>query len=213
MRIDLDNGQVAEIAVESRVVAHGPHERGQNTVFAAEGEGKDIPCAPWREVTSKFVELRGKRRAVSFPGRGSVNRMACWQILVESCVEHFDLRTCSNACSGAICSSLTVGGRQFVREWQHYEVNRASRFRQAEKIPFDVGFAHTMGSRAVFLRLLLRLVYTNSPCVTPDEGGFIPIFEHTIELEITHISEENNPLSRVFIVFGRWVYMGRMTIQ
>ena len=70
-----------------------------------------------------------------------------------------------------------------------------------------------MGSRAVFLRLLLRLVYTNSPCVTPVEGGLIPIFEHTIELEITHISEENNPLSRVFIVFGRWVYMGRMTIQ
>ena len=70
-----------------------------------------------------------------------------------------------------------------------------------------------MGSRAVFLRLLLRLVYTNSPCVTSVEGGFFPIFGHAIELEITHSSEENNPRSGVFIVFGRWVYMGRMTIQ
>jgi hypothetical protein len=32
-------------------------------------------------------------------------------------------------------------------------------------------------------------------------------------LGITHLSEENNPLRRVFIVFGRWVYMGRMTIN
>ena len=70
-----------------------------------------------------------------------------------------------------------------------------------------------MGSRAVFLRLLLRLVYTNSPCVTSVEGEFIPIFGHAIELEITHLSKENNPLGRVFIVFGRWVYMGRMTIN
>ena len=70
-----------------------------------------------------------------------------------------------------------------------------------------------MGSRAVFLRLLLRLVYTNSPCVTSVEGEFNPIFGQAIELGITHLSEENNPLGRVFIVFGRWVYMGRMTIN
>ena len=70
-----------------------------------------------------------------------------------------------------------------------------------------------MGSRAVFLRLLLRLVYTNSPCVTSVEGECNPIFGQAIELGITHLSEENNPLRRVFIVFGRWVYMGRMTIN
>lgn len=55
-----------------------------------------------------------------------------------------------------------------------------------------------MGSRAVFLRLLLRLVYTNSPCVTTVEGEFIPIFGHAIELEITHLSEENNPRRGAF---------------
>ena len=139
-------------------------------MFSAKGKGEDISFAPWSEVTTKFIELRGKRRAVSFPCRGGVYRMVCWQILIESCVEHLHLRTCSNACCGAICSPLTVRGRQFVRQRQHDEVNRASRFGQAQKIPFDVSLAHTMGSRAVFLRLLLRLVYTNSPCVLTVEG-------------------------------------------
>ena len=44
-------------------------------------------------------------------------------------------------------------------------------------------------------------------------GGIFSIFGHTNELEITHLSEENYPHSRFFIVFSRWVYMGRMTIQ
>jgi len=153
VRVELHQGELAEIATDPWVVPSSVHQRRQNPVFTAQKKGKHVTCHEAPGMVGHVVQLRQQRRHGTLPHGGGVEGEPRREVLAKFRIVQFDLPAGFDACCRTVGRAMPVGGGELIGQRDHDHVRCIGGWTDAQKGAFDEGRFHNPWSDASFFIL------------------------------------------------------------